>query len=110
VIRNFLQGELVNKIDFQEENDSIWDKKVIIDEGDSTEYMRGQIINAKKLRDENSLLKRRDLKPIQVRDSRPAHGKTDSSRDYKSFTPNTTLLLSAASFQETTKVLTDSSH
>ena len=43
----FLQGELVNKIDFQEENDSIWDKKVIIDEGDSTEYMRRSIINAK---------------------------------------------------------------
>ncbi len=102
----FLQGELVNKIDFQEENDSIWDKKVIIDEGDSTEYMRGQIINAKKLRDENSLLKRRDLKPIQVRDSRPATGKpilqgiTRASLQTRSF-------FSAASFQETTKVLTE---
>ncbi len=104
----FLQGELVNKLDFQAENDLIWDKKVITDEGDSTEYMRGQIINAKKLRDENSLLKRRDLKTIQVRDSRPATGKpilqgiTRASLQTRSF-------FSAASFQETTKVLTEAS-
>jgi DNA-directed RNA polymerase subunit beta' len=102
----FLQGEIVNKIDFQEENDAIWDKKVIIDEGDSTEYMKGQIINAKNFRDENSLLKRRDLRLIQVRDAHPATGKpilqgiTRASLQTRSF-------LSAASFQETTKVLTD---
>ena len=102
----FLQGELINKIDFQEENDAIWEMKVITNAGDSTEYHEGQIINAKKLRDENSLLKRRDLKLIEVRDARPATGKpilqgiTRASLQTRSF-------ISAAAFQETTKVLTE---
>jgi len=102
----FLQGELINKIDFQEENDQIWNKKVVIDPGDSTEYRKGQIINAKRLRDENSLLKRKDLKLVEVRDARPATGKpilqgiTRASLQTRSF-------ISAASFQETTKVLTE---
>ena len=102
----FLQGELVNKIDFQEENDQIWKKKVVVDAGDSSEVKEGQIISAKKWRDENSILKRRDLKLIEVRDTQPATGKpilqgiTRASLQTRSF-------ISAASFQETTKVLTD---
>ena len=102
----FLQGELVNKIEFQEENDQIWEKKVVVDAGDSAEFQKGQIINAKRLRDENSLLKRKDLRTIEVRDARPATGRpilqgiTRASLQTRSF-------ISAASFQETTKVLTD---
>jgi len=102
----FLQNELVNKLEFQIENDQIWEKKVVVEAGDSTEFLKGQIINAKKLRDENSILKRKDLKLIEVRDARPATGRpilqgiTRASLQTRSF-------ISAASFQETTKVLTD---
>jgi DNA-directed RNA polymerase subunit beta' len=102
----FLQGELINKIDFQEENDMIWDKKVVEDPGESEEVRQGQIITAKKLRDVNSILKRKDMKLVQVRDARPATGKpilqgiTRASLQTHSF-------ISAASFQETTKVLTE---
>ncbi|HPS72628.1 MAG TPA: DNA-directed RNA polymerase subunit beta', partial [Bacteroidales bacterium] len=102
----FLQGELVNKLEFQIENDQIWEKKVVVDAGDSAEFLKGQIINAKRLRDENSLLKRKDLRTIEVRDARPATGRpilqgiTRASLQTRSF-------ISAASFQETTKVLTD---
>ncbi len=102
----FLQGELINKIDFQEENDQIWDKKVVEDAGDSDTLRKGQIISAKKLRDVNSLLKRKDLRIVVTRDARPATGKpilqgiTRASLQTHSF-------ISAASFQETTKVLTE---
>ncbi|MDR2972822.1 MAG: DNA-directed RNA polymerase subunit beta' [Bacteroidales bacterium] len=102
----FLQGELVNKIDFQEENDMIWEKKVVIDGGDSYDFHKGQIINAKRLRDVNSTLKRKDLRLVEVRDAHPATGRpvlqgiTRASLQTRSF-------ISAASFQETTKVLTD---
>jgi DNA-directed RNA polymerase subunit beta' len=102
----FLQGDLVNKIDFQAENDLIWDKKVVEDAGDSAELQVGQIINARKLRNENSALKRKDLRQIVARDARPATGKpilqgiTRASLQTNSF-------ISAASFQETTKVLTE---
>ena len=102
----FLQGELINKIDFQDENDQIWEKKVVVEPGDSTEFQKGQMINAKRLRDENSFLKRKDLKLIEARDARPATGKpvlqgiTRASLQTRSF-------ISAASFQETTKVLTE---
>ncbi|MCQ2286648.1 MAG: DNA-directed RNA polymerase subunit beta', partial [Bacteroidales bacterium] len=102
----FLQGELINKIDFQEENDAIWQMKVVTEVGDSTNFKKGQIITAKQLRDENSLLKRRDMKLVEVRDAHPATGKqilqgiTRASLQTRSF-------ISAASFQETTKVLTD---
>ena len=97
---------MINKIDFQEENDIIWDKKVVEDPGDSDEVRKGQIISAKKLRDINSILKRKDMKLVQVRDARPATGKpilqgiTRASLQTHSF-------ISAASFQETTKVLTE---
>ncbi|MDD4395000.1 MAG: DNA-directed RNA polymerase subunit beta' [Bacteroidales bacterium] len=102
----FLQGELINKIDFQEENDAIWEMKVVTDPGDSEIYKEGQIINPKQLRDENSILKRRDLRLVLVRDANPATGKpilqgiTRASLQIRSF-------ISAASFQETTKVLTN---
>ena len=102
----FLQGELINKIDFQEENDIIWDKKVVEDPGESDEVRRGQIITAKRLRDIHSILKRKDMQLVAVRDARPATGKpilqgiTRASLQTHSF-------ISAASFQETTKVLTE---
>ena len=102
----FLQGELINKIDFQEENDAIWQMKVVTETGDSENFKKGQIVTAKQLRDENSFLKRRDLKLVEVRDAQPATGKpilqgiTRASLQTRSF-------ISAASFQETTKVLTE---
>ena len=102
----FLEGELVNKIDFNEVNDSIFGMKVIEDKGDSEDCENGQIISARKLRDENSLLKRRDKQGITARYAKPAtarqilQGITRASLQTKSF-------ISAASFQETTKVLTD---
>ncbi|KAF5072391.1 DNA-directed RNA polymerase subunit beta' [anaerobic digester metagenome] len=101
----FLEGELVNKIDFHDENDWIFGKKVVINPGDSTTLKPGQIVTARKLRDENSLLKRRDKKLVEARDAQPATAKqvlqgiTRASLQTKSF-------ISAASFQETTKVLT----
>ena len=68
----FLEQEIVDKLDFAEENDRIWGKKVVIDAGDSENMKPGQIVTARKLRDENSSLKRRDLKLVQVREAVPA--------------------------------------
>jgi DNA-directed RNA polymerase subunit beta' len=102
----FLEGELVNKIDFQEENDEIFGKRVVENPGDSEIYKAGQIVSARKIRDENSTLKRKDKMLIESRDAQPAtarqvlQGITKASLQTKSF-------LSAASFQETTKVLTE---
>ena len=102
----FLEGDLVNKTDFQDENDWIFGKKVVVEPGDSQMLKAGQIISARKLRDENSLLKRRDKKPVDARDAHPAtarqvlQGITRASLQTKSW-------ISAASFQETTKVLTN---
>ena len=102
----FLEQQIVDKRDFQEENDRIWGKKVVMDAGDSTNLRNGQIITARKLRDENSSLKRRDLKLVQVRDAVPAtsdqmlQGITRAALQTSSF-------MSAASFQETTKVLNE---
>ena len=102
----FLEQELVDKLDFAEENDRIWGKKVVIDAGDSENLQRGQIVTARRLRDENSSLKRRDLRLVQVRDAVPAtstqilQGITRAALQTKSF-------MSAASFQETTKVLNE---
>ncbi len=104
---SFLEQELIDKFDFTDENDRIWGKKVVIDAGDSENMHRGQIVTARKLRDENSSLKRRDLKIVQVRDAVPAtstqvlQGITRAALATKSF-------MSAASFQETTKVLNES--
>ena len=103
---SFLEQEIVDKLDFAEENDRIWGKKVVIDAGDSENLQKGQIVTARKLRDENSMLKRRDQKPVQVRDAVPAtstqilQGITRAALQTKSF-------VSAASFQETTKVLNE---
>ena len=103
---SFFEQEIVDKLDFAEENDRIWGKKVVTDAGDSTELKAGQIVTARRLRDENSSLKRRDLKPVQVRDAVPAtstqilQGITRAALQTKSF-------MSAASFQETTKVLNE---
>jgi DNA-directed RNA polymerase subunit beta' len=102
----FLEQEIVDKLDFAEENDRIWGKKVVTDAGDSENLQRGQIITARRLRDENSMLKRRDLRLVQVRDAVPAtstqilQGITRAALQTKSF-------MSAASFQETTKVLNE---
>ena len=102
----FLEQEIVDKLDFAEENDRIWGKKVVIDAGDSENLQKGQIVTARKLRDENSVLKRRDLRLVQVRDAVPAtstqilQGITRAALQTKSF-------MSAASFQETTKVLNE---
>jgi DNA-directed RNA polymerase subunit beta' len=103
---SFLEQEIVDKLDFAEENDRIWGKKVVTDAGDSENMQKGQIVTARKLRDENSSLKRRDLRLVQVRDAVPAtstqilQGITRAALQTKSF-------MSAASFQETTKVLNE---
>ena len=102
----FLESDIVDKLDFAEENDRIWGKKYVINAGDSENVRAGEIISARKLRDENASLKRRDLKTIQVRDTIPAtstqilQGITRAALHTKSF-------MSAASFQETTKVLNE---
>ena len=88
-----------------EENDQIWGKKVVLEQGDSS-LRPGMIITARRLRDENSQLKRRDLKLVQAREAVPAtssqvlQGITRAALQTKSF-------MSAASFQETTKVLNE---
>ena len=102
----FLEQQIVDKRDFMDENDRIWGKKVVTDPGDSQTLKAGQIVTARKLRDENSALKRKDLKLIQVRDAIPAtseqilQGITRAALQTSSF-------MSAASFQETTKVLNE---
>ena len=102
----FLEQELVDKLDFAEENDRIWGKKVVTNAGDSEVLKVGQIVTARKLRDENSSLKRRDLHLVEVRDAVPAtstqilQGITRAALQTKSF-------MSAASFQETAKVLNE---
>jgi DNA-directed RNA polymerase subunit beta' len=103
---NFLEQQIVDKRDFMDENDRIWGKKVITDAGDSLDVKKGQIITARKLRDINSSLKRRDLRLVVVRDAVPAtseqilQGITRAALQTSSF-------MSAASFQETTKVLNE---
>jgi len=102
----FLEKQVVDKWGFMDENDWIYDKKVISDPGDSQVFKAGQIVTARKLRDENSILKRKDLKLVEARDAVPAtssqvlQGITKAALQTKSF-------MSAASFQETTKVLNE---
>jgi DNA-directed RNA polymerase subunit beta' len=101
---SFLEGESANKFEFLEENDMIFDKKVVMDQGDSENYKNGQILTIRQAREENSLLKRNDKKLIEVRDAIAAtatpllEGITKTSFGRESW-------ISAASFQETTKVL-----
>jgi len=102
----FLEKKVVDKWIFMEENDWIYGKKIVLDEGDSQNLRPGQIITARKLRDENSMLKRKDMKLVEARDALPAtssqilQGITKAALQTKSF-------MSAASFQETTKVLNE---
>jgi len=101
---NFLEGEAVEKFEFLKANDWIFDKKVVTDAGDSNKLKPGQLVTLRQVREENSFLKRNDLKPVQYRDAVPAtsspllQGITKSSLGTISW-------ISAASFQETTKVL-----
>ncbi|MCH5247738.1 MAG: DNA-directed RNA polymerase subunit beta' [Muribaculaceae bacterium] len=103
---HFLEQQVVDKRDFMEENDRIWGKKVVVDAGDSETMVKGMIVTARRLRDENSALKRRDKKIVTVRDAVPAtseqilQGITRAALQTSSF-------MSAASFQETTKVLNE---
>ncbi|MBR5240612.1 MAG: DNA-directed RNA polymerase subunit beta', partial [Muribaculaceae bacterium] len=102
----FLEQQIVDKLEFMEENDRIWGKKVVVDAGDSQNLHPGQIVTARKLREENSLLIRRDQKPVEVRDAVPA----TSEQNLQGITRaalQTTSFMSAASFQETTKVLNE---
>ncbi len=102
----FLENQSVHKADFMEENDRIFGQMVVIDAGDSSNLKPGQIISARKLRDENSQLKREDKKVVEAREAIPAtstpllQGITRASLQTQSF-------ISAASFQETTKVLNE---
>ncbi|MDX9695012.1 MAG: DNA-directed RNA polymerase subunit beta' [Bacteroidales bacterium] len=102
----FLEKQIVDKWEFMDENDWIYDKKVIVDAGDSQIFKPGMIVTSRKLRDENSMLKRKDLKLVEARDAVPAtssqvlQGITRAALQTKSF-------MSAASFQETTKVLNE---
>ena len=102
----FLELQVVDKLDFMEENDRIWGKKVVVDAGDSENLAAGQIVTARKLRDENSLLKRQDKKLVQVRDAVPATS-TQILQGITRAALQTSSFMSAASFQETTKVLND---
>lgn len=102
----FLEKEVVDKQDVQEQNDLLWGKKVVQDAGDSTRFRAGQILSNPEVRDENSSLRRRDLKPMTVRPTKPAttkqvlQGITRAALQTRSF-------ISAASFQETTRVLNE---
>ena len=101
-----IEKEAVDRFDFSIENDEIYDKMVVEDTGDSNTLKSGQILSVRRLRDENSQLKRKDMKLVTAREARPAtaspmlQGITRASLGTKSF-------ISAASFQETTKVLNE---
>jgi DNA-directed RNA polymerase subunit beta' len=102
----FLEGQSVHKADIMEENDAVYGMKVVVDAGESPELKAGQIVSARRLRDENSQLKRSDKQLVDARDAIPAtstpllQGITRASLQTQSF-------ISAASFQETTKVLNE---
>jgi DNA-directed RNA polymerase subunit beta' len=102
----FLEQQIVDKLDFAEENDRIWGKKVVTDCGDSEVMQKGMIVTARKLRDENSMLKRKDLKLVQVREALPATS-TQILQGITRAALQTSSFMSAASFQETTKVLNE---
>jgi DNA-directed RNA polymerase subunit beta' len=104
----FLTNQLVDKFVFREQNDAILDKLIVLDAGDSVNFKPGMIIDPRQLRDENSALKRKDMKIVETREAQPAvsrpmlQGITAASLGTESF-------ISAASFQETTKVLSEAS-
>ena len=100
----FLEGDTEDKLDFNTENDAIFDKKVVTEHGESTKLKTGQIVTLRDIREENSILRRADKKLVEYRDASPATssplllGITKASLGTQSW-------ISAASFQETTKVL-----
>jgi len=102
----FLEKQIVDKLDFLAENDWIFAKKVVMERGESETFREGQIVTARRLRDENSQLRRKDKKLVESRDAVPAtssqvlQGITRAALQTKSW-------MSAASFQETTKVLNE---
>jgi DNA-directed RNA polymerase subunit beta' len=101
---SFLEGEAVERYDFLEQNDWIFDKKVVTESGDSTNLKRGQLVSLRQLREENSTLKRNDKKLVEHRDAIPATSQPILQGITKS-SLGTISWISAASFQETTKVL-----
>jgi DNA-directed RNA polymerase subunit beta' len=102
----FFEEQIVDKWDFIEENDSMFDKVVVTDAGDSTELQPGQIITVRRLRDENSMLKRKDMRQVATRDITPATS-TQVLQGITRAALQTSSFMSAASFQETTKVLNE---
>ena len=102
----FLEGQVVDKLEFFEENDRLWGRKVVTDAGDSTIFQNGQIVTARRLRDENSSLRRRDLRLVETRDVLPATS-TQMLQGITRAALQTTSFMSAASFQETPKVLNE---
>jgi DNA-directed RNA polymerase subunit beta' len=102
----FLELQLINKIDFMTENDNLYGKKVVVEPGDSENLKRGQIISTRKLRDENSVLRRKDKKLVEARDAVPATA-TPILQGITRASLQTSSWISAASFQETTKVLNE---
>ena len=100
----FLEGDVEDRLDFNVENDNIYDKKVVTESGESTTLKSGQIVTIREIREENSILRRADKKLVEYRDAKPATssplllGITKASLGTQSW-------ISAASFQETTKVL-----
>ncbi|MFI3327720.1 MAG: DNA-directed RNA polymerase subunit beta' [Rikenellaceae bacterium] len=102
----FFEDQIIDKWEFLDANDNLYDKVVVSDAGDSTEFQAGQIVSMRRLADENSSLKRKDLKPVEVRDIIPA----TSNQVLQGITRaalHTSSFISAASFQETTKVLNE---
>jgi DNA-directed RNA polymerase subunit beta' len=100
----FLEEDLVDKFEFLEENDWVFDKKIVTESGESTKLRAGQVVSLREVREENSILRRNDKKLVEFRDASPATsaptllGITKASLGVQSW-------ISAASFQETTKVL-----
>ncbi|MBX7141249.1 MAG: DNA-directed RNA polymerase subunit beta' [Chitinophagales bacterium] len=104
----FLEGEPVDRIEFIEENENIFDKKVVTEAGDSQNLKVGQIVTLRQIREENSLLKRGDKKVVEWRDAKPATG-SPMLQGITRASLGTQSWISAASFQETTKVLSSAS-
>jgi DNA-directed RNA polymerase subunit beta' len=102
----FLQEELVDKWEFMDANDRIFGKSYVLDPGDSQKYMQGDIIDARDMRNENSSLERQGLKMMVVRDAKPATAKLVLQGITRAAL-RTNSFISAASFQETTKVLSE---
>ncbi len=104
----FLEGEPADKFDLLDENDRLYDKKIVVDPGDSAQLKQGQIVSLRQVRDENSSLKRNDLRPVEFRDALAATS-TPLLLGITRASLNTNSWISAASFQETTKVLSTAS-